>query len=69
MAIDQWTRRTQDATYATATHHGEGWTSRDLDFVSAFAGDVSDAERQCAPDSRDIGLRGGRIVIAAQRRP
>lgn len=34
--MDRWTARTQATTAAYATHHGEGWTSRDLEFVAAF---------------------------------
>lgn len=34
--MDRWTARTQATTAAHATHHGEGWTSRDLEFVSSF---------------------------------
>jgi hypothetical protein len=44
MANDAWTARTYAATLATATRHGETWTTHDLEFVEAFAGDVSDTE-------------------------
>lgn len=42
--ITDWTRRTQSLTTAHATRNGEGWTNSDLEFVSEFGGEVSDAE-------------------------
>lgn len=55
--ITEWTNRTQRATLATATRNGEGWTSADLAFVTAFAPDTTDA---------DIALALGRTLYAIQ---
>lgn len=55
--ITEWTRRTQDATRASATRTGEGWTTQELEFVTTFAGDTTDAE---------LALSLGRTLYAIQ---
>lgn len=55
--MDAWTRRTQTLTARNAVKHGEGWTSADLEFVSAFAPEASDAE---------LALTLGRTLFAIQ---
>ncbi len=42
--MDLWTARTQAVTIANASKHGEGWTSADLEFVTAFSDDVTNEE-------------------------
>jgi len=41
--MDTWTANTQARTKATATRHGDEWTSSDLELVTAFA-DEANAE-------------------------
>lgn len=55
--MDAWTARTQAITAAAARKHGEGWTLADLEFVSAFAGEVTDAE---------LAVALGRTLFAIQ---
>lgn len=57
MAITEWTDRTQRATLANATRNGEGWTTRELEFVTAFRDEATDAE---------IALALGRTLYAVQ---
>lgn len=39
--MDNWTAATQARTKATATKHGETWTSADLELVDAFAAEAN----------------------------
>lgn len=57
MANDAWTTRTYAQTLATATRHRDGWTTSDLDFVTAFQGEVSDTE---------LATALGRTIFAIQ---
>ena len=67
MAITDWTRRTQRVTLANATRNGEGWTSNDLAFVTAFGGEVPDAELAIALGRTLFAIQTIRHAIAAGR--
>ena len=55
--ITDWTRRTQETTRVGATRNGDGWTTQDLAFVTAFAPTTTDA---------DIAIALGRTLFAIQ---
>lgn len=55
--ITEWTRRTQNATREIASNNGEGWTIADLEFVTTFTNDATDAE---------IAITLGRTLYAIQ---
>lgn len=57
MSNDVWTETHQRVTLDNATKWGEGWTSRDLEFVVAFTDSASDTE---------IALALGRTLFAVQ---
>lgn len=57
MANDVWTETHQRETLAHAVKWGEGWTSHDLEFVTAFTDVASDTE---------IALALGRSLFAVQ---
>lgn len=57
MASDTWTLSHQQATLFSASNWGEGWTSRDIDFVIAFQDSASDTE---------LALALGRTLFAVQ---
>lgn len=65
--ITEWTRRTQSATRQTATRNGEGWTSADLEFVTAFAGTTTDADLAMAMGRTLYAIQTVRHAIAAGR--
>lgn len=65
--ITEWTRRTQSATRQTATRNGEGWTSADLEFVTTFAGEATDAELALAMGRTLYAIQTMRHAIAAGR--
>jgi hypothetical protein len=57
MSSNASTVRAQAASLATAVRHGEGYTSADLELITAFTDDVTD---------RELAVALGRSVYAIQ---
>lgn len=63
----EWTRRTQAATREQARRNREGWTSADLELVTASAGEVTDAELAFATGRTLFAVQTIKHAVAAGR--
>lgn len=67
-ASTAWTQRVQRNTRATATHNGEGWTTRDIAFVSAAKDTATDEAIALATARTLYSIQSLRKAIQAGKR-
>lgn len=68
MANDVWTETHQRETLANAVKWGEGWTSHDLEFVTAFTDVASDTEIAIALGRTLFAIQSVQVAIRHGRR-